>query len=214
MLYEVAELTKYAFSWAFTIFAWFNTIIMKIFFLSLLRKVYLALLTGLATSCAGPDQPPKEFQAATVSEEVLIEQLAGGLYANPKSQPEIDQNAIINYAIDNGLGVQRSSSGMYYLILHKGTGAQPGFDSQITVHYRGSLLNGQVFDSSYDRGTPLNFSLHQVVKGWQEGLPLLRPGGKAILLVPSHLGYGTKGFGNLIPPNTVLRFDIELLKSE
>ena len=81
----------------------------------------------------------------------------------------------------------------------------------MTVHYRGTLIDGTEFDSSYKRGEPISFPLGNVIKGWTEGLQLMKPGGKARLTIPSELGYGPGGVGN-IPPNAVLVFDVELIE--
>jgi len=134
------------------------------------------------------------------------------LIANPTTQAQKDQNLIVNYAIDKGLGVQRTASGMYYQIVEEGEGEHPTQGGKVTVHYEGQMLDGKVFDSSYRNGAPLTFSLGQVIRGWQEAIPMLRPGGKAMFLIPSELAYGPVGYPGMIPPNSVLRFDVELIK--
>lgn len=103
-------------------------------------------------------------------------------------------------------------SGLQYEVLREGQGAKPGPSDTVTVHYRGTLSNGQVFDSSYDRGQPLSFRLNQVIKGWTEGLQLMSVGAHYRLTIPAHLGYGAAGAGGVIPPNATLIFDVELLK--
>ena len=131
---------------------------------------------------------------------------------NARTQAEKDQNIIASYCIDNMLDMKKTASGLYYQILREGNGDFPTHTSKVSAHYKGSLLDGTVFDSSYKRGQPLNFKLGQVIKGWQEGLQMLRPGGKGVFLIPSGLAYGTQGFGKLIPPDTVLLFEVELIK--
>lgn len=105
-----------------------------------------------------------------------------------------------------------SQTGLKYIIEKAGEGAAPTATSQVTVHYTGTLLNGSKFDSSVDRGQPATFPLNQVIPGWTEGLQLLKPGGKAKLIIPPNLGYGANGYPPVIPPNSWLVFDVELIK--
>jgi len=108
-------------------------------------------------------------------------------------------------------GVTTTASGLQYEVLTPGTGAQPGPTSRVTVHYEGSLINGKVFDSSYKRGQPATFGVHQVIPGWTEAMQLMQEGAKWRLTIPSELGYGARGAGGSIPPNAVLVFDVELI---
>lgn len=108
-------------------------------------------------------------------------------------------------------GVQTTASGLQYEIVEEGSGPKPAEDSQVLVHYEGRLVNGEVFDSSRERGSPAEFGLQQVIPGWTEGLQLIKEGGKARLYIPPELGYGPGGTPS-IPPNSVLIFDIELLE--
>jgi peptidyl-prolyl cis-trans isomerase A (cyclophilin A) len=103
-------------------------------------------------------------------------------------------------------------SGLRYIIEKEGEGDAPNATSSVTVHYTGYLLNGNKFDSSVDRGQPATFGLNQVIPGWTEGLQLLKPGGKAKLIIPANLGYGANGYPPVIPPNSWLVFDVELIK--
>lgn len=100
--------------------------------------------------------------------------------------------------------------------LVKGTGAEAKSGNFVTVNYKGTLVDGTKFDSSYDRGEPFSFNLGsgQVIKGWDLGVLGMKVGGKRKLTIPSDLGYGTRGAGNLIPPNSTLVFEVELLKVE
>jgi len=108
-------------------------------------------------------------------------------------------------------GVKTTASGLQYQIIKEGSGASPKPTDTVKVHYRGTLTDGTQFDSSYDRNEPAEFPLNGVIKGWTEGLQLLKVGGKMKLFVPSDLAYGPQGRPG-IPPNSVLIFDIELLK--
>lgn len=111
----------------------------------------------------------------------------------------------------NQAGVKVTASGLQYKITQEGKGATPTLESTVKVHYKGMLLNGKVFDSSYDRGQPVEFPLNGVIKGWGEGLQLMKVGGKATLYIPAHLAYGEQGAGGLIGANETLIFDVELL---
>ena len=108
-------------------------------------------------------------------------------------------------------GVVTLPSGLQYLVLKPGDGAKPGPTTIVTVHYEGSLINGKVFDSSYQRGRPATFGVHQVIRGWTEALQLMPVGSKWRLFIPAELGYGARGAGGSIPPNSTLLFDVELL---
>jgi len=108
-------------------------------------------------------------------------------------------------------GVVTLPSGLQYLVLNPGDGAKPGPTTMVTVHYEGSLVNGKVFDSSYKRGKPATFGVHQVIRGWTEALQLMPVGSKWRLFIPAELGYGARGAGGSIPPNATLVFDVELL---
>jgi FKBP-type peptidyl-prolyl cis-trans isomerase len=109
-------------------------------------------------------------------------------------------------------GAKTTASGLRYIIEKEGEGESPKATSSVTVHYTGYLLNGSKFDSSVDRGQPATFGLNQVIPGWTEGLQLLKPGGKAKLIIPANLGYGANGYPPVIPPNSWLVFDVELIK--
>ena len=109
-------------------------------------------------------------------------------------------------------GVVTTASGLQYKELAAGNGPKPTVKDTVTVHYRGTLLDGTVFDSSYDRGTPVSFSLSGVIPGWTEALQLMPVGAKWELVIPSDLAYGPRGTGREIGPNATLKFEVELLK--
>lgn len=110
-------------------------------------------------------------------------------------------------------GFETTDSGLRYKIINQGSGKQAQKGQTVSVHYEGSLLNGQVFDSSYTRKKPIDFKLGvgQVIAGWDEGIALLKVGDKARFVIPSNLGYGSSGAGGVIPPNATLLFDVELM---
>ncbi len=105
-----------------------------------------------------------------------------------------------------------TSSGLKYRILREGTGAKPTSADSVEVHYKGTLDDGTVFDSSYDRGESISFPLLGVIKGWTEGLQYVREGGKIELEIPGDLGYGRRGSPPKIPPNATLHFIVELIE--
>jgi FKBP-type peptidyl-prolyl cis-trans isomerase FklB len=108
-------------------------------------------------------------------------------------------------------GVVTLKSGLQYKVLTKGTGPKPTPADTVSVHYRGSFINGTIFDSSYERGKPHAFRLNQVIPGWSEVLQLMHVGDKWQIAIPHYLAYGEAGFGNEIGPNTTLLFEMELL---
>lgn len=110
-------------------------------------------------------------------------------------------------------GFNKTDSGLRYQIIQKGSGKKAEKGKQISVHYKGQLTNGTVFDSSYQRKEPIDFTVGtgQVIKGWDEGLQLMQVGDKARLVIPSQLAYGSQGAGGVIPPDATLIFDIELM---
>ena len=118
---------------------------------------------------------------------------------------------IASYGCGGSEGVITTESGLQYEVLVEGDGAKPSRNDQVTVHYKGTLTDGTVFDSSYDRGQPATFPLNRVVKGWQEGIPLMPVGSKYKFTIPPDLGYGSRSMGK-IPANATLIFEVELLE--
>ena len=112
----------------------------------------------------------------------------------------------------NKEGVVVLPSGMQYKVLQAGEGKSPTGDDRVKVHYKGTLLDGTVFDSSYERGEPAVFGVRQVIKGWTEALMLMKPGSRWMLYIPPDLAYGSSGAGDAIGPNATLIFEVELLE--
>jgi len=109
-------------------------------------------------------------------------------------------------------GVQVTKTGLQYQILSEGDGAMPAATDTVTVHYHGTTMDGQVFDSSVDRGEPAQFPLNGVIAGWTEGVQLMRVGSKFKFFIHPDLAYGTQGAGQMIGPNDALIFEVELIK--
>jgi len=127
--------------------------------------------------------------------------------AEAKVEAFIAERKLTTTKYDNGLRVA---------MLREGTGEFPKNGDNVTVHYRGTLLDGTQFDASYDRNQPFTFKVgtRQVIMGWEEGIPKIKIGGKAMLIIPSELGYGERGAGGSIPPNSTLVFEVEVLDSK
>ena len=159
---------------------------------------------------------PEQMQAAM---QQLQEQMDSG-GADDQNQ-EQDPNAMNNnkaegetFLAENAAkpGITTLPSGLQYEVLTQGTGPKPTLGSSVTTHYHGTLINGTVFDSSYQRGQPATFPVNGVIAGWTEALQLMPEGSKYRLYIPSDLAYGKRGAGRDIPGDTALIFDVELLK--
>lgn len=174
---------------------------------------YLFLLFILFSCNNTP--PPKNtiIIKKSENEDDLLVSLASELIAYPQTQAELDKNTIINYMMDEGIELQSTSSGLYYQMIEHGEGTTAEWGDWVKVNYKGYTLDGKVFDSSYKRGKPIEFYIGNMIAGWNEGLQLMKPGGKVLFVVPSGLAYGPKGLGDVIPPNTTLAFEVELLDS-
>ena len=109
-------------------------------------------------------------------------------------------------------GVVTTPSGLQYKILEEGTGSTPGPEDMVRVHYSGKTIDGNQFDSSYDRGEPAQFRVNNVIRGWVEGLQLMKEGSRMMLYIPYDLAYGERGAGNVIKPFETLIFDVELIE--
>lgn len=124
-----------------------------------------------------------------------------------------ENEVIAKYIADQKITPSKTSSGLMYVVSEPGTGEQAVAGKTVKVHYTGRLLDGTKFDSSLDRNDPIEFKLGQgmVIKGWDEGIALLKVGGKALLIIPSNLAYGSRGAGGVIPPFAPLTFEVELV---
>jgi len=169
-----------------------------------------ALVQGVqdALSGAEPAMPPEEMHKTLVE---LKKKIVEAQAAKMKELGEKNLAAGKAFLAENGKrkGVKTTASGLQYEILTAGKGDSPKASDAVTVHYRGTLIDGTEFDSSYNRGKPMTISLDRVIKGWTEGLQLMKPGAKYKLFIPPDLGYGERGAGGSIPPNSTLIFEVE-----
>lgn len=129
-----------------------------------------------------------------------------------KSPQAVDNAPSARVAATSDSGYKVTASGLKYKVIKQGTGATPKTTDNVTVHYTGKLLDGTVFDSSVQSGGPITFPLNGVIQGWNEGLQLMKEGSAYTFIIPPHLAYGTQGIANVIPPNSTLIFDVELIK--
>lgn len=174
-----------------------------------------SLKAGLDDVYAGTepklDDAAREEVKNTVAKKMQEKQLAERAEQAKKSDEEgkkfLEENA-------KKEGVKTTASGLQYQVITEGSGKSPTAEDKVTVHYKGTLINGEEFDSSYARGEPVTFPLANVIPGWTEGLQLMKPGAKYKLVIPSALGYGERGAGVKIGPNSTLVFEVELISVE
>ena len=170
-----------------------------------------ALLEGLVTSISGKDRLLSEDEVESVIQQREQELAA---MEEQKAREKLESGKAFLAQNKSVEGVTVTASGLQYSVLAEGEGDSPSLVDTVVVHYHGTLTDGAVFDSSYDRGQPVSFSLQSIIPGWQEALQLMRPGAKWRVALPPDLAYGARGAGPLIGPNEVLLFDIELLEVE
>lgn len=171
-----------------------------------------ALVAGLRDSFTGAAvqlTPGQQKEALTaLQKEVTDKLVAERTVAGEKAKKEGEEFLAANKTKD---GVKTLPSGLQYKVLAEGKGAQPKPTDQVTVNYRGTLVDGTEFDNSYKRGEPVTIPVNEVIKGWSEALPLMKTGAKWQIFVPADLAYGENGAGRDIPPNATLIFEVELL---
>jgi peptidylprolyl isomerase len=146
------------------------------------------------------------------NDQAAFDQLKAAAAADSPAAKALEEGKAFLAANASKEGVKQTASGLQYKILEPGNDTKPKPTDSVTVHYRGTLINGTEFDSSFKRNMPATFPLNGVIPGWTEGLQLIGVGGKAQLFIPPGLAYGERGAGNVIPPNSALIFEVELLK--
>jgi FKBP-type peptidyl-prolyl cis-trans isomerase len=172
------------------------------------------LIKGLRDANGGKPSAIPEAQIHAAMEKVQAD-AAAGAEARARESGDANVKAGDAFRTENGKkkGVVTTASGLQIETLTAGTGDTPKATDRVKVHYVGTLVDGTKFDSSRDRGEPITFPLDGVIKGWGEGLQLMKVGEKARLVIPPSLGYGAEGAGS-IPPNSTLVFEVELLSIE
>lgn len=175
------------------------------------EAVALAVTDVMAGNPSRLSEADKRSTVEQVQSESQARQMAAGAEQSAKNKAEgaayLAQNA-------QKAGVTTTASGLQYTALVMGSGAKPTRNDSVKVHYKGTLIDGTVFDSSYDRGEPIVFPVTGVIAGWVEGLQLMTVGSKFELVIPSNLAYGANGSGPDIGPDAVLVFEVELLAIE
>lgn len=170
-----------------------------------------AFALGLRDALSGTEQ---RLTQEEIREEMMAfqERVTAEREASQAAMSEANAQAAQAFLTENATreGVTTTESGLQYEVLEAGDGAKPGADDQVQVHYRGTLIDGTEFDSSYSRGQPATFGLNQVIPGWSEGVQLMSVGSKYKFYIPSELAYGAAGSG-AIPPSAAIVFEVELL---
>ena len=153
----------------------------------------------------GTRMTPEEIQTTLEEERKKVTEMQNAIAEKSKQAGEM-------FLAENMKkeGVVQTDSGLQYMVIEEGAGESPAASDTVVVHYRGTLIDGTEFDSSYKRNTPATFPVNGVIQGWQEGLQLMKVGGKYQFYVPSGLAYGDKGAGGAIGPHQTLIFEVEL----
>ena len=201
--------------------------------ISVLVATVIVAMSASFTSCDSHKSASLKTAVDSASYAIGINQAIKGDSAAMKMTPETAQQYLQTYFVEASAkeaaqnkeagekflaenktkeGVITTESGLQYKVEKEGTGEKPTAADRVKVHYTGTLLDGTKFDSSVDRGEPAEFGVSQVIRGWTEGLQIMPAGSKYIFWIPSDLAYGERGAGQDIKPNSVLKFEVELLE--
>ena len=177
------------------------------------------MIIDVAAYAAGLEDAMAGAESKMTEEEINTEMTA--YQERRQAKAEADRTALAQTNLEAGTAymeemsareeVQMTESGLQYIVVEPGAGDNPVAEDSVEVHYEGRLIDGTVFDSSFERGQTVTFGLTQVIPGWTEGLQLMKPGGKFKFIIPPELGYGEGGAGQMIGPNATLVFDVELI---
>lgn len=176
-------------------------------------KKYLVFVLILSIGFSCKNKKPVEDSAAILPHKNID---FGDLYqyyhSEPKTLDQKEENIIIEYVADNKMEAVRTMSGIFIANHIVGEGDSIKWGDPIKVDYRGYFMDGKEFDSSIKRGVPISFRVGSMVAGWNEALPFLKVGSKATFIIPSHMGYGKRGFEGFVGPDEILLFDIEVIE--
>lgn len=177
------------------------------------------MTVDIAAYAAGLEDAMTGSEAQLTDEEINTEMSA--FQERRQAEAEAERVALAQTNLEAGRAymeemsareeVQTTESGLQYIVVEPGEGENPVAEDSVEVHYEGRLIDGTVFDSSFERGQTVTFGLTQVIAGWTEGLQLMKPGAKYKFIIPPELGYGEGGAGQMIGPNATLLFDVELI---
>jgi FKBP-type peptidyl-prolyl cis-trans isomerase len=176
-----------------------------------MKNIFLFLFIFIFNSCDRESSITSNNNLIKrLSEDQVINKVMNQFISEPSNQDDIDRNLILNHIIDKKLDMESTPEGIYFQITKEGIGNHPDLKNTIITNYRGTFLDGNLFDSTQGK-KPFTYPLNRMNDGWKKAIPLMKSGGKAIFIMPSKLCYGEKGFGDLIPPNSILKFEIELI---
>lgn len=174
------------------------------------KEVIIQCVTDLLNG-AQPQLEEKEYHQIMQDFQKKLQEIA-----NEQKKKAAEENAKVSadFLAENAKkdGIKVTESGLQYEVITEGDGASPKATDVVKVHYEGTLISGQIFDSSIKRGEPVEFPLNQVIPGWTEGVQLMKVGSKYRFFIPSNLAYGEQGAGGMIAPNSALIFEVELLE--
>lgn len=181
-------------------------------FQSLMLILFLSACNQTAN---GPAYEPfyKTIQLRELgNQDELIQKLYLDYEPNPTTQKQKDQNLIIDFLTEHKISANKLPSGAYYKVYKYGNGGNYYYGRKFSARYTGYFLDGQVFDSNLTASMPLQMHVGEMIQGWNEVLPNVSSGCKVSMFIPSHLAYGERGVKRVVPPNSVLIFDIEMVK--